>query len=68
MVPIPLTACTRVKKLVGVMRITSNLVSRSKLQKDHLTDGRGSPIWARFFTLFKPKLGPCFSFRYGMLH
>ena len=50
------------------MLMTSNLVSGSKLQKDRLTDGRGSPIWARFFALFKAKLSPCFSLRYGMLH
>jgi hypothetical protein len=60
--------CARVKELVKVMLIAPNLVSGSKLQKDHLTDGRGRPIWARFFALFKPELGPCFSFRYGMLH
>ena len=50
------------------MLIASNLVSRSKLQKDCLADGRGSPIWARLFALFKPELGPRFSLCYGMLH
>lgn len=63
-----LTARARVKELIEVMIITSNLVSGCNLQKDHLTDGRGSPIWARFLALFKPKFIPCFSLRYGMLH
>ena len=68
MVPILLTDCERVKELVGVMLIASNLVSRSKLQKDHLADSRCSPVWARFIALFEPKLSPCFSLRYGMIH
>ena len=68
MVPILLTARAWVKKLVEIILLASNLVSGSKLQKDHLADGRGSPIWARLFALFKPEFGPCFSLRYGMLH
>jgi hypothetical protein len=68
MVPILMTACAWVKKLVEIMLIASNLVSGSKLQKDRLTDGRGRPIWTWLFSLFKPELGPCFSLRYGMLH
>lgn len=68
MIPIPLTAYTWVKKLVEITLIAANLVSGSKLQKDRLTDSRGSPIWARLFALFKPKLGPCFSLRYSVLH
>jgi hypothetical protein len=63
-----LTACARVKELIEVMIITSNLVPGSKLQKDRLTDGRGSTIRARFLALFKPEFSPCFSLRYGMLH
>jgi hypothetical protein len=68
MIPPLLTACARVKKQVEIMLIASNLVSGRELQKDRLTDGRGSPIWARIFAPFKPELGPCFSLRYGMLH
>ena len=68
MVPILLTACARIKKPVEIMLIVSNLVSGSKLQKDRLADGRGSPIWPRLFAVFKPELGPSFSLRYGMLH
>jgi hypothetical protein len=56
------------KKLVVSMTVASNLVSWSKFQKDRLADGRGSPIWARLFALFKPELGPCFSLCYGMLY
>jgi len=68
MVPILLTACTWVKKPVEILLPASNLVSLSKLQKDRLADGRGSPIWARLFALFKPELDPCFSLRHGMLY
>ena len=69
MAPILLTVFAWIKKKpVEIMFIASNLVSLSKLQKDRLADGRGSPIWARFFALFKPELGPCFSLCYCMLH
>lgn len=68
MVPILPTACAWVKTQVEIMLTASNLVSRSKFQKDRLANGGGSPIWARLVALFKPELGPCFSLCYSVLH
>jgi hypothetical protein len=46
----------------------TNLVSRRKLQKDHLTYGRGGLIWTWLVALLEPEPGPRFSFSYGMLY